>query len=240
MTQIRMFDAWDAAQAKASSDGPPPDYDLRACPMSVVADLCAKHHGYGSAGTLAVYAWAVYEDGQPVAAYAWQPPPPGAATDVLPLAPGGVLSLSRMVAVPREERRLRHVSTPLRRQMRTLIDRGRWPALVTYSDEGQGHTGHVYKCSGWTKTDRRKVPFYTNADGDRTSSYANGVSGTRDLVRGGTTTIQRWEHIACPKDSAVEWMNSHGWVRVPVRGKKWRSGNQSYTWARVPDFAGAA
>lgn len=34
------------------------------------------------------------------------------------------------------------VSKPLRRQMRVEIDRGRWPVLITYSDEGQGHTGH--------------------------------------------------------------------------------------------------
>jgi len=78
-----------------------------------------------------------------VAAYAWQPPPPGASRAVCPEAPEGVLALSRMVAVPRDERRLQHVSTPLRRQMRVLIDRGRWPVLVTYSDEGQGHTGNA-------------------------------------------------------------------------------------------------
>jgi hypothetical protein len=35
--------------------------------------------------------------------------------------------------------------------MNVLIDRTRWPVLVTYSDIGQGHTGHVYKCSGWEK-----------------------------------------------------------------------------------------
>jgi tRNA U34 5-carboxymethylaminomethyl modifying GTPase MnmE/TrmE len=73
-------------------------------------------------------------------------------------------------ALPREERRLRHISKPLKRQMRDLIDRTRWPVLVTYSDEGQGHLGHVYKCSGWQKTTRKRAQVlsvaivgYTNA-----------------------------------------------------------------------------
>lgn len=123
-----------------------PSYDLRPVPRADVAALCAAHHGYGGAGHAVTYAWGVVEGGRVIAAYAWQPPPPGAARAVCPEAPTGVLALSRMVAVPRDERRLRHVSTPLRRQMRVLIDRGRWPVLVTYSDEGQGHTGHDYRC----------------------------------------------------------------------------------------------
>jgi hypothetical protein len=85
-----------------------------------------------------------------------------------------VLALSRMVAVPAEQRRLKHISKALKRQMR-LIDRSRWPVLVTYSDESVGHTGHVYKCSGWTPTTRKRVRTYA-VDGVRTSSYQNGVS----------------------------------------------------------------
>lgn len=106
--------------------------------MGDVKDLCAKFHGYHGAGSVAVYAFGVYEDGEIVAAYAWQPPPLGGAKSVCPQAPHGVLSLSRMVAVPRDQRRLNHVSKPLRYQMRGLIDRTRWPVLVTYSDEGEG------------------------------------------------------------------------------------------------------
>ena len=53
-------------------------YDLRECPLSVVDALCASNHGYGAASATATYSFAVYEDGRAVAAYAWQPPPPGA------------------------------------------------------------------------------------------------------------------------------------------------------------------
>jgi len=210
-----------------------PSYDLRPARLEVVRDLCERFHGYGGAGSNATYAFVVYEDEVAVAGYVWQPPPPGAARGVCPEAPQGVLALSRMVAVPRAERRLNHVSKPLRRQMWSLIDRTRWPVLVTYSDEGQGHTGHVYRCSGWEKTRRSERPVFVDAEGVRTSSYSNGLHGGRSLVAGGKTTMQRWESWACERGHADEWMTRHGWVRVPRPGRVWRSGNPAFTYERT-------
>ena len=209
-----------------------PSYDLRACSLEVVRDLCERFHGYKSAGNASVYAFAVYEDGEPVAGYSWQPPPTGCARAVCPEAPGGVLSLSRMAAVDVKDRIVK-VSRPLRRQMRVLIDRTRWPVLVTFSDEGQGHTGYVYKCSGWQATKRGPRPVYEDSGGRRASSYSNGRHGGReDVSRAGTTIMQRWEQWACPRGEALRWMTQHGWRRIPVVGKVWRSGNPAYTWVR--------
>ena len=207
-------------------------YDLRPCSLEVVRALCAKYHGYGGAGTMAAYAFAVYEGEKVVAAYAWQPPPPGAAKSVCPEFPQGVLALSRMVAVPRGERELNHISKPLREQMRRLIDRTRWPVLVTYHDEGQGHTGHVYKCSGWEKTAVARAATYVDAAGKRTSSYSNGGSAKATLKRDGTTTIHRWEHWVCPRGAAKKWSRQHGWVREVIKGKVWRSGAQAYRFVK--------
>jgi hypothetical protein len=209
-----------------------PAYDLRPCSLAEIASLCVQYHGYGSASASATYAYAVYENGLAIAGYAWQPPPPGAAKNICPEEPAGVLALSRMVAVPREARKLRHVSTPLRRQLK-LIDRTRWPVLVTYSDEGQGHTGHVYKCSGWRKTSRSLTPVYETVTGTRASPYSNGKRGGRNLRQVGHTWIQRWEHWICEPGQAANYMASHGWVRRPIPGKRWRSGNQAYTWIRT-------
>ena len=214
-------------------------YDLRPCSLETVRHLCEKYHGYGSAGASATYAFAVYEQDRVVAGYAWQPPPPGAAKAVCPEAPGGVLALSRMVAVPREERVLNHVSKPLRFQMAKLIDRTRWPVLVTYSDEGQGHRGHVYKCSGWEVTVRSRRPYFEDEDGKRCSSYSNGRHGSRGLVRGGVTMIQRWEQWICDRGEAATWMYHSGWRLVPLEGRRWRSGNQAHTWVKsAPAFGG--
>lgn len=206
-------------------------FDLRRVHLSIVRDLCERFHGYRSAGGVAAYAFAVFEDGLPVAAYAWQPPPPGAAKSVCPEAPHGVLALSRMVAVPKAERFLRHVSKPLRAQMKHEIDRTRWPVLVTYSDEGQGHTGYVYQCSGWEKTSRRRVEIRTDRAGARASRYSNGKTNGRQLTRAGHTFIQRWEHWACARGEAAAWIKRHGWARVPSM-KVLRSGNRAATWAR--------
>lgn len=30
-----------------------------------------------------------------------------------------------------------------------LLNRKRWPHLVTYADTWQGHTGHIYKAANW-------------------------------------------------------------------------------------------
>lgn len=209
-----------------------PAYELRTATRDDVLELFKQHHGYKSASNSMTYCFAVFEDDEPVAAYAWQPPPPGSAKAVCPEAPQGVLSLSRMVAVPKSQRRLKHISKPLRRQMNHLIDRTRWPVLVTYSDEGQGHNGFVYECSGWTKTVRSRRPVNENADGERCSSYSNGKHGKRELVRAGHTWIQRWESRICQPGEAANWMTDHGWVRVPVPGKRYANGNQAFTYVR--------
>ena len=205
-------------------------YDLRPCSLNVVRDLCKRFHAYGGTGNSSTYAFAVYENELPIAGYTWQPPPPGAARNVCSEMPSAVLALSRMVAVPRLQRHLKHISKPLRRQMRHLIDRGRWPILITYSDEGQGHTGHVYKCSGWQPTLKSVRPVYSDSTGKRTSTYSNGRHISSRLFRVGTTTIQRWEHWACSSGNVSDWMCKHEWFRVPVRGKTWKSGNQAYRW----------
>jgi hypothetical protein len=209
-------------------------YDLRACHLSEVDALCKRFHGYGGAGGTSTYAFAVYEDGAPVAAYAWQPPPPGAAKSVCPEQPGAVLSLSRMVATDRSMRKLNHVSKPLRRQMTHLIDRGRWPVLVTYHDEGQGHTGHVYKCSGWTLTRHGELrTFFVDAEGGRISPYSNGKMRGESLRVGGRTRVHRWEHWACERGQAAAWMSAHGWRREVIPGKVWRSGNPACRWVNT-------
>lgn len=209
-------------------------FDLRPVTRAQVLPLFEAHHGYKSLGKLAVYLFAVFERERPIAAFSWQPPPPGAAKSVCPEAPSGVLALSRMVAVPKKERELRHISKPLRAQMRRAIDRGRWPVLVTYSDSSLGHTGHVYMCSGWTKTTASVARMFEDADGRRSSPYSAGKMNGRDLLYAGKSTIQRWEHWVCERGRADKWMTDHGWVRVPIQGKAWASGNQAYRWEKGP------
>lgn len=117
--------------------------------------------------------------------------------------------------------------------MKHLIDRTRWPVLVTYSDEGQGHDGYVYKCSGWTATVKSEQPFSENEAGERVSEYSNGKKSPGRRV--GETVIQRWEHRICPVGAAAQYMADGGWIRVAIEGKTWANGSQRHTWKRIFD-----
>lgn len=206
-------------------------YDIRVCHIDDVKRLCAEYHAYKGAGDTAVVSHGVYVDGHIVAAFSWLPPPAGAAKAAAGKAAAGVLALSRMIAIPRAERpRVKHISKPLKIIMMRHIDRTRWPVLITYSDESVGHTGYVYQCSGWTPKDRNKSAAYEDDKGARVSSYSNGACRAADLTRVVDKWTTRWEHWIT--DSPLEWMHAHGWRRVPVPGKRWRSGAQAFTWVR--------
>lgn len=208
------------------------NFDIKKATLTEIKPLFEKYHGYHSLGRFCTYAWVVTENKIPVAAYIWMPPPLGPATAICPEAPYSVLALSRMVAVPKNERALKHISKPLKYQMKYLIDRTRWPVLITYSDEGQGHTGYTYKCSGWTPTIKSNRKFYTNQKGARESNYCGGEEGKKALICGGVTTLQRWEHRVCPPGGEKQWLEKHGWERKLVPDKFWKSGNQAYRWIK--------
>jgi hypothetical protein len=76
----------------------------------------------------------------------WIPPTRTAAAAIEPDNPEGVLSLSRLVIEPGLPTNA--ASFLLGSSMR-LIDRDRWPTLVTYADTAQGHTGAIYKATNW-------------------------------------------------------------------------------------------
>ena len=210
---------------------PEVDYHLERVSYADIAPLLEAHHPYKAGKPqLGTYVFGVLEKGRTIAGYLWAPPPYGAAKSVRPDAPLGVLALSRMVAVPKAERSLNHVSRPLRYQMKHLIDRTRWPSLVTWHDEGEGHTGHVYKCSGWTKTRSSRSPKLRDASGARVSGYCNGrhVQPPPSVVRT-RSTLWRWEHHAVPSEvNAEQWMLEQGWERRPIPGKTWRSGKPAH------------
>jgi len=142
--------------------------------------------------------------------------------------------------VPKDERELKHISKPLSYQMFRLIDRERYPILVTYHDVGQGHTGTVYAASNWKRTVENKRKVYVNTTGARTSFYQNGESFKKkemDLKLIGETTIVRWEHWICKPEEMQGWLESHKWVRVPLfkkdgTEKTWASGKQAFRYVK--------
>lgn len=212
---------------------------LRAATRREVLPLFEKHHIYAGLSKSLTYCFCLEVDSEIIAAFAWQPPPPGAARSVCQEAPHAVLSLSRMVATPAAERQHlsqsegRHISKPLKRQMCSMIDRGRWPVLVTYSDEGCDHDGYTYRCSGWVATKRNLRQQFVDTEGVRTSTYANGRHDASRLTSIGSHYCQRWEHWACDRGTAATWLAANGWKRVEVPGKRWKSGAQAFTFRKT-------
>jgi hypothetical protein len=205
-----------------------PSFQIEECEIKQVKELVERFHGYGKMGT-ATLCFRVVEKGETVAAFSWLPPPPGAAKSVCPEFPAAVLSLSRMVAVPKSQRQLKHISKPLKFQMKHMIDRTRWPVLLTWSDTTLGHDGYVYKCSGWKKTKRSEKVELLDELGRRTSGYSNGSTRKAQTLRKGREGFnQRWEHWVCSPGEVKDFMEKNGWKRVPVPGKFYKSGNPAY------------
>lgn len=83
--------------------------------------------------------------------------------------PAGPLMLTRLVVHP--DVPTNGASFLLGRSMK-LIDRDRWPVLVTYADTGQGHTGTIYKATNWTHDGMGGgVVYYRESDGRQISSF---------------------------------------------------------------------
>jgi hypothetical protein len=76
----------------------------------------------------------------------WIPPTRSAAEATFPENWQGVLCLTRLVIMPSVPA---NACSFLLSRSRRLIDRKRWPCLVTYADEWRGHTGAIYRADNW-------------------------------------------------------------------------------------------
>lgn len=194
-------------------------------------DLCQRYHAYQGAGAVG-QVFVVREGGRCMAALAFQPPAYGAAAMLAPSEPGAVSALSRMVAVPREQRDW-VLSSLLREILDGHLDRTRYPVVATWSDYGVGHNGAVYRQAGMKRGGAVQRPVY-ELDGVRRAGTAGGGART-EAQRVGETRLRLWTDRVCPIGEEGAWMAAHGWRRVPVPGKTWRSGAPAHRWERVDD-----
>ena len=109
----------------------------------------AFHYSKSAPNTATACHGLVNPDGVRVGAAIWIPPTKNAAMSVCGVHPWtGVLCLSRLVVAP--EVPINGASFLLGRSMK-LIDRARWPVLVTYADTALGHTGAIYRATNWQR-----------------------------------------------------------------------------------------
>jgi len=117
-------------------------------PFDMAAAVLRRHHYSGSTANTAVARHGLRRVDEMAirGAALWMPPLPPAARSVAGEGWRGVLCLSRLAVetdVPANG-----TSFLLGRSMR-LLDRARWPVLLTYADTAHGHTGAIYLATNW-------------------------------------------------------------------------------------------
>lgn len=127
------------------------EWDVRECDRALAAPLVIRYHYSKSAANTCVAAHGLFDSwGELRGAALWMPPLPPAGRAVVENDEDwrGVLVLSRLVVDPDVPKN--GASFLLGRSMR-LVDRERWPVLLTYADTRLGHTGAIYRATNWTE-----------------------------------------------------------------------------------------
>lgn len=129
------------------------EWEVRPCSLEIVQALVRQHHYSRGGSNTRTYTHGLFRRGalweQECRGVAWWfPPTMDCAIANYPKNPNGVLSLSRLVVVPGMPTNA--CSFLIRHAMRHFMDRKRWPFLITFADEWQGHDGKIYLAAGWT------------------------------------------------------------------------------------------
>lgn len=125
------------------------DYYVADAPLSEAQELVRTHHYAKGGSNTACYVHGLYRktDNVLVGVAWWLPPTRVACESVNKLEWKRVISLTRMVMLPGVPKNA--CSFLLSRSIKAIERDRRFVSLVTYADESQGHTGNVYRASGW-------------------------------------------------------------------------------------------
>lgn len=169
-------------------------FDIRYINPDRVERMYETYHGYRKGAGYGVYSFAVYEGEKVVAHYLFKQAIAGLAKSVSPVNPQSVLSLSRMVALPKSERKLKHISKPLMYIIKREIDQKKYRHIVTFSDRSLGHNGYVYQCCGFKQNGITYSEVWEDYMGRRTCPSSSGKSVREALTKKGHAILDRWEY----------------------------------------------
>jgi hypothetical protein len=168
------------------------DWEVRPVSPAIGRSLVEAYHYAGGASNTATYLHGLFRkefslDDRCFGVAWWIPPTKSAALATYPADWRGVLCLSRLVLDPRVPQ---NGASFLLARSRKLIDRERWPALVTYADEWRGHTGQIYRADNWdyigkTKPERTYVigeRMVTRKAGPKTRTHAEMLALGAEMV----------------------------------------------------------
>lgn len=146
------------------------DYEIHPVPLAEGAAFIRAHHYARGCSNTAVYAFGLYRCGALVGVALWLPPT-RACAETVDADWRRVLSLSRLALAPSEPRNAE--SLFIAACVRLIRRDRKWVALVTFADESQGHTGTIYRASGWSYVGLTKPePRWEDVDGRQVSRLA--------------------------------------------------------------------
>lgn len=177
------------------------EWEVLTVDLAVAQDLVRRFHYSGGSANTATYRHGLFMKGHRLCLGVawWIPPTKSAANATYPEDWKGVLALTRLAIAPEVPKN--GASFLLGASMR-MIDRDRWPCLVTYADEMQGHTGAIYKATNWEYCGMTAKEATWFKDGRMVSRKAGPKTRTRDemLALGcemvGRFAKHKFRHIA--------------------------------------------
>lgn len=124
------------------------EWEVRDCTLRQAQLLVEQFHYAKGGSNTRTFAHGLYPVGsdEPVGAAWWIPPTKAAALSVDPDWKS-VMNLTRLAIAP--DIPANAASFLLGRSMRLIRADGRYKTLLTYADEGQGHTGAIYRATNW-------------------------------------------------------------------------------------------
>lgn len=173
------------------------DWEVRDASMMDGRRLVEANHYARGASNTRTYLHGLFprwaDNAEPVGVAWWIPPTKSAAKNVAGEGWRGVLALSRLVCEPDVPR---NGASFLIAKSISLIDRARWPVLLTYADDWQGHSGGIYRATGW-REDGRTAPEPTyQIEGRMVSRKAGPKTRTHaDMLNLGATMVGRFSKI---------------------------------------------
>lgn len=139
--------------------------DARKKIIGTARAMVEKYHYSGGASNTATDIHTLHRAGEPeVLGVAWWLPTTKVAAMSVSSDWRRVVALTRLVIHP--EVPSNAASFLLGAAMRQIRLEGRWTTLVTYADEGEGHTGAIYRATNWEYLGKTKPAVrYRHPDG---------------------------------------------------------------------------
>jgi len=124
------------------------EYEVRPTDRaSAIALVTQYHYAKGGPNTGVAFDGLYLRGSHRILGVAWWLPPTKVAAQTVHEDWRRVLCLTRLVVL--DEVPQNGASFLLAASIRRLRKGGYWKALVTYADEGQGHTGAIYRATNW-------------------------------------------------------------------------------------------